>query len=255
MTSSHDQDPFILTLQHVCFSIKSGFFLRERPILNDISLKVKQGSVVGIIGANGSGKTTTLNIAAGLSFPSSGKAFFQDLPIHTVDAKKQIGYLAEIQHPFRHLKVIEWFRMFGRLSGVHSKMLIRRIDALLNLFELNKMEHKFLHKLSKGQLQRLSFAQTLIHSPKLLILDEPMSGLDSYWRSVILACLKQYNKRGGSIIFSSHVLTDVQEIAHEICCIDKGRIEWTSEIAKMSEYLHKTPIDKDFDAIFSSDGI
>lgn len=255
MTSSEDQNSFILNLQHVCFSVKSGFFLRKKNLLTDICLKVKCGSIVGMIGANGAGKTTTLNIAAGLSFPSSGSVFFLGLPVHALSAKKQIGYLAEIQHPFRHLRIIEWLRMLGQLSGIHSNNLAHRIDALLDLFELNKIKHKFLHKLSKGQLQRLSFAQTLIHSPKLLILDEPMSGLDSYWRSVILTCLKQYNQRGGSIIFSSHVLTDVREIADEIYCIDQGRVKWTSGVEKMNEHLQTTSPDKNFDPIFLNERI
>ncbi|WP_320041317.1 ABC transporter ATP-binding protein [uncultured Desulfobacter sp.] len=250
MIFPENKSPYILNLQHVCFSVKTGFFLKKKTILNDICLKVEHGSVVGMIGANGAGKTTTLNLAAGILFPSSGKAFFQDMPVHALNVKKQIGYLAEIQHPFRHLKVIEWLKMLGNLSGIHGNNLTHRLEVLLDLFELNDMKQKFLHKLSKGQLQRLSFAQTLIHNPKILILDEPMSGLDTYWRSVILACLKQYKQTGGSIIFSSHVLTDVQEIADEICCIDQGRIKWTCGVEKLKEHLHTTSPNKKFKAIF-----
>ena len=229
----------ILKLDHICFLIKSGFFMRQIQILDDICLGLKEGSALGLIGANGAGKTTTLNICAGLIKPNKGAATFKGKLVEHIDAKQKIGYLAEIQHPFKHLKIEEWFHMLGKLSGLRGSALKKRVNTILAVFELEDLEKKFLHKLSKGQLQRVNFAQTLIHKPDILILDETHERVGCLLETSGFNPFKIFQKEGGSILFSSHVLTDVKDVADEIACIDKGRIQWVVDVDKIERYVGK----------------
>jgi len=241
-----------LKWENICFSVNTGFFMRQSKILHDIDLELHRGKILGLIGANGAGKTTTLSIGAGLIRPYQGSVTVHGIPISSIKIKNRIGYLAEVQYPFRHLRLVEWLFLLGKLSGMDKNELNQQVEKILNVFELEELNQKFLNILSKGQLQRVSLAQTLLHKPDILILDEPMSGLDAYWRRQVTAFLKRFKNQGGAVVFSSHVLTDIKEIADSIACIEKGRIKWISDTDSLPDSLTPPEEIKGFEEILFS---
>ena len=235
--------------KNINYSIVSGFFNQRIKILNDINLELRNGTILGLVGPNGAGKTSTLNIGAGLIAPDSGKITVNGSPINKMESKKKIGYVSETQHPHKHLKLKEYLFMLGRLSGIRQNILNDRIEIVLDLFELKDMSRRMIVNFSKGQIQRINLAQSLIHNPDILILDEPMSGLDSYWRYQLKIFLKSFKASGRSVIFSSHILSDIENIADQAALIDKGSITDIIPASGISKALYSNPEKKDFDNI------
>lgn len=236
--------------KNINYSINSGFFNQRRiKILNDINIKLTSGTILGLVGPNGAGKTSTLNIGAGLITPDSGETIIDGSPIKDIKSKKIIGYVSETQHPPKHLKIKEYLFMLGTLSGIKKNILDKRIKIIMNFFELENMSQKILINLSKGQIQRINIAQALIHNPAILILDEPMSGLDSYWRYQLVSFLKFFKACGRSVIFSSHVLSDIENIADQAVLINKGCITDMIPASEISKKLNINPENKNFNDI------
>ncbi|MBF0378598.1 MAG: ABC transporter ATP-binding protein [Desulfamplus sp.] len=236
----------ILKWDNISYSIKSGFFRRNINIIKNINIDLEHNTILGLVGANGAGKTTTLHIGAGFIRPSTGTVTLFDTSISEPSVKKRLGYLAEIQYPFKYLKLNEWLVMLGKLSGINNIELNRRIELLVDILELQPLYKRGISTFSKGQLQRASLAQAILHKPDVLILDEPMSGLDTYWRHHFKSFLKYFKKNGGSAIFSSHVLTDIEEIADYVVFIESGNVKWQSEISELSDLIQQKIVEKDF---------
>jgi len=201
-----------------------GFWGRRVTAVDDLSLTVHRGEVFGFLGPNGAGKTTTLKMLMGLIYPSSGTAWILDRPIGDVGVKHQIGFLPESPYFYDYLTGEEFLRFYGQLFGLHGAALGSRIDYLLNLVGLPHVRTLQLRKFSKGMLQRIGIAQALITDPHLVVLDEPMSGLDPVGRKEVRDLILRLKEEGKTIFFSSHILHDAELLCDRVSILVKGRL-------------------------------
>jgi ABC-2 type transport system ATP-binding protein len=201
-----------------------GFWGSRVTAVDDLSLTVHRGEVFGFLGPNGAGKTTTLKILMGLIYPSSGSAWILDRPIGDVGVKHQIGFLPESPYFYDYLTGEEFLRFYGQLFGLHGAALGSRIDYLLNLVGLPHVRTLQLRKFSKGMLQRIGIAQALINDPHLVVLDEPMSGLDPVGRKEVRDLILRLKEEGKTIFFSSHILHDAELLCDRVSILVKGRL-------------------------------
>lgn len=205
-------------------AFKVGFWGRPMIALEHLDLEVRRGEVFGFLGPNGAGKTTTLKILMGLIYPTSGNAWVLDRPIGDVDVKHQIGFLPESPYFYDYLTGEEFLRFYGQLFGLHGNALIARIEHLLQLVGLPHVRTLQLRKFSKGMLQRIGIAQALINDPHLVVLDEPMSGLDPVGRKEVRDLILRLKEEGKTIFFSSHILHDAELLCDRVSILVKGRI-------------------------------
>jgi ABC-2 type transport system ATP-binding protein len=201
-----------------------GFWGRQATALEALDLEVRRGEVFGFLGPNGAGKTTTLKILMGLIYPSSGRAWILDRPIGDVGVKHQIGFLPESPYFYDYLTGEEFLRFYGQLFGLHGTALTARIEYLLHLVGLPHVKTLQLRKFSKGMLQRIGIAQALINDPHLVVLDEPMSGLDPVGRKEVRDLILRLKEEGKTIFFSSHILHDAELLCDRVSILVKGRI-------------------------------
>jgi ABC-type multidrug transport system ATPase subunit len=194
--------------------------------LNNASFQINKGEIFGYIGPNGAGKTTTIKIMVGLLNKTSGQLFINEyqMPEQKEEAHRFIGYMPQ-EVAFQKWRTVNHaLTTFGKLSGMNKNIIDSRIDEILTLLNLSQVKNKKINKLSGGMIQKLGIAQALLHKPPLLILDEPLSGLDPESRYQVKKILKELSKEGTTVFFSSHILSDVQDLATKICILDWGRI-------------------------------
>ncbi len=194
----------------------------KKQALTDFSLCLEEGKVIGIVGPNGAGKTTAFRIIAGLLRPDSGTMLIdgEDFTAHRKDI---IGYMPDFFGIYNRLKVSEYMAFFADIYGLSKSMAAERAEELLALVDLSDELDSYVDTLSRGMKQKLCLARCLIHDPKLLILDEPASGLDPRSRFEFKQIIKKLGGGKRTIIISSHILADLSEICSDICILDQGR--------------------------------
>ena len=222
-----------LEIKNLYKSFRSGFFLRKRLVLRNLSLQVQQGEVFGFLGPNGAGKTTTIRIINGLSFPDQGEVFVFGKEHTNVGVKARIGFLPEEPYFYHHLTGWEFLDFYSQLFGYSRRYRRKRIGFLLELVGLQEDANLQLRKYSRGMLQRIGLAQALINDPQLVILDEPMSSLDPIGRRMVRDIIIELGKRGKTVFFSSHILSDVEMICHRVAIIIGGRIISVGKIGEL----------------------
>ncbi|HUH02214.1 MAG TPA: ABC transporter ATP-binding protein [Kofleriaceae bacterium] len=212
---------------------QSGFLLRSVQAVRDISFKVEAGQVFGFLGPNGAGKTTTIRVLMGLIRATSGtvKLFGQPAPSRT--ARARIGFLPESPYFYDYLTVAELLDLAGRLCGVPSAERRTRADELISLVGLQKARNVRLKKYSKGMLQRAGIAQSLIADPELVIYDEPMSGLDPVGRKEVRDIIRGLGERGKTVMFSSHILADVEMICDHVAFVAGGEVRRSGSLSEL----------------------
>ncbi|MDP6957293.1 MAG: ABC transporter ATP-binding protein [Planctomycetota bacterium] len=196
----------------------------EVKALEDLSLEIPRGEIFGILGPNGSGKTTTIKILLGLLFPTSGSAHILGKPATDVAIKAKIGFLPEESYLYKFLNADETLDFFGRLFHLDRKTRKKRADELIEQFGLEHARKRRLNEYSKGMIRRVSFAQALINDPELVILDEPTSGLDPISSRQMKDLILDLKKKGKTIFLSSHLLADVQNICDKIAILHQGTL-------------------------------
>jgi len=206
-------------------SFRRGFFLKHQSVLKGISFQLPPGTITGFLGANGAGKTTTIKCVLGLSQPDCGGVrFFGDHSL-SLAIKNRIGFLPERPYFYEYLTGEEFLRFYGQLSMRLSKRdLNSRIDELLLLVGLSDARHRRLRAYSKGMLQRIGFAQAVIHKPDLVILDEPVSGMDPDGRAAIADLIRAIAKQGASVFFSSHLMHDAERLCQRLVILREGKV-------------------------------
>jgi ABC-2 type transport system ATP-binding protein len=217
----------------VIFAVRHGFWMKFRVILKNIDLDVPEGKVIGLVGPNGAGKTTTIKLGAGLLQPESGKVLIHGRPAAEAGARSCLGLLTESQYVYPHLRLKEWLIMMAGLSGLRGERRTQRVNDVLDLLDLTGQSSQMMRTLSKGQVQRAGLAQALVHEPAILLLDEPMSGLDPYWRYRIQRILLDFKGSGGTILFSSHILVDVERLSDRVALMEGGRVRWTGSLSDL----------------------
>ncbi|WP_083585782.1 ABC transporter ATP-binding protein [Clostridium kluyveri] len=204
--------------------------------LKDITLKINSGSITGFAGENGSGKSTTINILTSLITKSSGyvEIFGKELNEKNCnDIKRKIGFVGEQIVAFQHLNVIDYWNFIGRIFKLKKSDIYNRIDELLDILDLQKDKNKIMRKFSKGMKQKALLGGALIHSPQLLILDEPLDGIDLPSRIVIKNILKQMNSNGVTIFISSHDFSLIEDICTDVVVINEGTIKFNDTVDEL----------------------
>ena len=190
-------------------------------ILDGISLEIKKGEIVGLLGRNGAGKSTLMKIITGFITPSQGKVFFDD-QLLTKELQNKIGYLPELNPLYMDMFVFEYLDFFSQVYHVQNSK--ERIEYLIELCCLEKVYNKKISTLSKGNKQRVGFARTLLHDPEILILDEPISGLDPEQITNMLNIIKFFSK-DKIILFSTHILQEVISICSRVIVLGNGKLK------------------------------
>src|SRR5260370_10126778 len=194
-----------------------GFFRhKRRTALQPLNLTVEEGETFGFLGPNGAGKTTTLKILMGIVFPNSGEARILGHHFHDPEIKKQIGFLPEQPYFYDYLSAPELLDYYAQLSGVAKEQRRKRIPEVLARVGLPDVGKMQLRNLSKGMLQRVGIAQAIIHDPKIVFLDEPMSGLDPIGRREIPELILGLKQQGRPISFSTHILSHPEPLSDRI---------------------------------------
>ncbi len=192
--------------------------------LDRLNLRVREGEVYGLIGPNGSGKSTTLKLILDLVSPTDGLAWIFDIPCDRVASRLHVGFLPENPYFYRYLTGAEALEFYGKLCGMNGAPLKKRINELLELVGLPHAHDRRLAGYSKGMLQRIGLAQALIHDPKLLLLDEPTAGVDPIGSKDIREMILRLKGMGKTVLLSSHLLAQVQDVCDRIGVLNLGRL-------------------------------
>ena len=212
----------VIEVEHLHKAYRTGFRMRRFQAVKDLSLSVREGEIYGFIGPNGAGKTTTIKILMSLAYPTSGEIRIFGHPIQENRHQKDVGFLPERPYFYEYLTAAEFLDFYGRLFEMPSALRRERIDALLEQVSLTPHRNTQLRRFSKGMLQRVGVAQALINDPKLVVLDEPMSGLDPLGRMLIRDIIVDLKARGKTVFFSTHILSDVELICDRVGIIIGG---------------------------------
>ncbi len=218
-----DHDVIVRTV--ALSKVYGDFWGRPRVrALQDLDLEIHRGEVLGLLGPNGSGKTTTIKLLLGLIRASSGDAFVFGRDPGDRVVKHRLGYLPEETHLYRFLNADETLRFFGRLFGLSRPVLDERIDRLIDQVGLAAARRRRLGEYSKGMARRLGLAQALINEPELVILDEPTSGLDPIGTAEVKDLIIDLRRRGTTVLLCSHLLADVEDVCDRIAILHRGRL-------------------------------
>lgn len=221
---------------HVQYRAKNGKFVHA---VKGLSFSVQPGEVVGFLGPNGAGKSSTLKALMGFVEPLSGECTISGLPAGSLAARGRVGYLPEVAMYYPYLTPLETLTLYGELQGLTGRTLREEAYQLLNLVGLRGAEKKPNRSLSKGMLQRVGIAQSLLGSPELLILDEVTSGLDPIGRRELRELLKDRQRKGCTLFFSSHELSEVEMLCDRILLIDQGELIEERPIESLKDELRR----------------
>ncbi len=208
--------------------------------LNKLNLKINQGELFGFVGPNGAGKTTVLKMMGGLLTPDSGKITVAGIDaIHdAVHLKEQIGYVPDFFGVYDNFKVMEYMEFYASVYGITGESARKLCRELLALVKLEDKKEFMVDSLSRGMKQRLCLARSLVHNPELLILDEPVSGLDPRARLEMKHTLRQLNEQGKTIIISSHILSELSELCTTIGIIERGKMAAKGTIEEITHKIN-----------------
>lgn len=234
----------LLRVEDLKKSYKRGLIPRNHQVLKGVSFAVPAGQITGFLGGNGAGKTTTMRCMLGLDFPDSGTVEFFGRPLDA-EGKRRLGFLPERPYFYEHLTGVEFLRFYAQLSGSWKKTILNeRILSLLKRVDLVHAKDRPLRNYSKGMLQKIGVAQALIHEPELIILDEPMSGLDPDGRLALSEIILETAKKGTAVFFSSHLLHDMEKLCQRLVvlkdglCIFEGQTEALLERGGIALEIH-----------------
>jgi ABC-2 type transport system ATP-binding protein len=232
----------IVQAEHLQKTFALGFFRKKVRAVDDVSFTVEKNEIFGFLGPNGAGKTTTLKMLMGLIFPSRGQARIFGRPISDRRVKERLGFLPENPYFYDYLSGAELLDLMGHLFGLSRAERKRRAHTLLDRVGLGRAgaTRLPLRKYSKGMLQRLGIAQALVNDPELVVLDEPMSGLDPIGRKEIRDLIVELKREGKTVLFSTHILSDVELICDRVAMVVGGRMR---DVGPLKQLLSPRLID------------
>jgi ABC-2 type transport system ATP-binding protein len=221
------------------------------PAVNKVSFTVKPTEILGYLGPSGAGKTTTLNILAGLLEPTDGEIYFQSKNINDniYDYKKRIGYVPEQSEIYPHLSAYDYLLMVGRLRHIPEKIIKEKIEQFMKLFNLSVEMHSSIASYSKGMIQKVLISAALLHNPDILLLDEPLSGLDVMTGLVIKDLVQRLAKEGKIIIYSSHILEVVEKICSRVIIIHNGCIVADDSVENLRDLMKLPSLEEIFNQL------
>src|SRR6202140_3973794 len=216
-------------------SYQVGFWRRRAKVaLRPLRLSIEEGEVFGFLGPNGAGKTTTLKLLMGLVFPTAGTARILGREMDDPEVKSQIGFLPEQPYFYDHLTARELLNFYGQLSGIPAKGRLARVEEMLERVGLGDSARVHFRKFSKGMLQGGGLAQAILHDPKLVFLDEPMSGLDPMGRREVREMIQQLKHEGKTVFFSTHILSDAEALCDRVGVIHEGELRGVGAVAELT---------------------
>ena len=224
----------VLRADDLAKTFRLGFLRKRIEAVKQASFEVQRGEIFGYLGPNGSGKTTTLKMLMGLVFPSRGRAEVLGRPVPDRQAKRRLGYLPESPYFYDYLTPEEFLDLVGALFDVKQAERRARADRLIERVGLSSARGRPLRKFSKGMLQRIGIAQALMGEPELVVLDEPMTGLDPIGRKEIRDLMLDLKREGRTVLYSTHILPDVEMTCDRVAMIFAGRIR---SVGPLSELL------------------
>ncbi len=210
--------------------------------LNSLTLDVQKGEIFGLLGPNGSGKTTTLKLLLGLLFPSDGEVSVLGAPAHEVSKNEKIGYLPEESYLYRFLNADETLDFYGKLFDMPAAKRKQRRDELIEKVGLQNARRRQLKEYSKGMTRRIGLAQALINDPELILLDEPTSGLDPQGSRFMKDLIVELKNAGKTVVMSSHLLADVQDVCDRIAILYGGELKVIGNVKDLLESKEETQI-------------
>lgn len=207
--------------------------------VSDLDLQIASGDIFGFIGPNGAGKTTSMRILVTLMEPTSGSAFIDGLDVTKKgkEVRRRVGYMPDFMGVYDDLKVFEYLEFFAAAFGIEYRKRKAIVDGVLELTDLVSKQEALVDSLSRGMQQRLGLARVLIHDPKVLILDEPASGLDPRARIEMRELLRELKRMGKTIMISSHILSELEEICDEIGIIEHGQLVFSGTLEEIRPRL------------------
>jgi len=236
----------VVEIDNLTKDYETGFFRKKKVrALDGLSLSVRGGQIFGFLGGNGAGKTTTIKILMGLLFPTAGSAKILGKDIADVDMHREIGYCPENPYFYDYLTARELMNYFGEIFGQEKSLRSKRSEELLEMVKLDKKSwDRQLRKFSKGMLQRVGLAQSLINDPKIVFLDEPMSGLDPVGRREIRELIARLREKGKTVFMSTHILSDIEALCDEVAILRGGSLAATG---KLDDLLEKSGEERVFE--------
>ena len=213
---------------------RSGFRMKRVQALTDLSMEVERGEIFGFLGPNGSGKTTLLKILMGLCDPTAGSALVFGKSPRDAAVKSRLGFLPESPYFYDHLTAREFLRLAAQLSAVPKSEAAGRVNGSLRLLRMERAADVQMRGFSRGMLQRMGIAQALVADPELVVLDEPMGGLDPIGRKEFRDIIVDLRDRGKTVFFSTHILSDVEMICDRVGIVIEGRM---AEVGRLTEIL------------------
>jgi len=214
-------------------AFKGHLGIGRSPAVENLELEIRPGEIFGLLGPNGAGKTTTIKMIVGLLRPDCGTIRMFGLPPSDPEARRRLGYLPENPYFYDYLTAREFLDLYGQLQGMPSALRRKRIEQALRRVGLAERGHTALRKFSKGMVQRLGLAQAIQHDPELIILDEPMSGLDPIGRREVRDLVLSLRAAGRTVLFSSHILQDAEMICDRVAILERGRLRSVGRLDDM----------------------
>lgn len=203
--------------------------------VDDVSLRIPAGSTFGLLGPNGAGKTSLVKMLLGMTTPTEGEALLFGIPSRNPAARRRVGYLPENgRYPGYHT-ARSFLEFHGKLAGLASGEISRRIDEVLSLVSMREWAHTRIAGFSKGMLQRIGIAQAILHRPDLLMLDEPTDGVDPVGRSQIRDLLRKLNAQGVTVFLNSHILAEVEQFCADVALLHRGRLLLHGAVAELTQ--------------------
>jgi len=223
-------DDSVLLVQDLAKTFKVGFARKVVDAVRGISFDVKRGEIFGFLGPNGAGKTTTIKMLMDLIRPTAGSIRLFGLSPRDMTSRRRVGYLPEQPYFYDYLTPVELMHFFGSIYGMDRAARAGRIDKLLRLVGVAYVRDRSLRSFSKGMVQRVGLAQSLIADPDLVVLDEPLSGLDPIGRREFKDIILGLKSAGKTVFFSSHILADIELLCDRIAIIDKGKLRYVGPL-------------------------
>jgi ABC-2 type transport system ATP-binding protein len=214
----------VLSVEKLRKTFAIPFTRKKVEAVRGVSFQVKRGEIFGFLGPNGAGKTTTIKMLTGLISPTGGSAAILGDPVPSPEAMGKVGFLPENPYIYPYLTPREFVSLCGRLNGLGGAVLAQKVEKVIDRVGVGYAIDRAAHALSKGMLQRTALAAALVHDPELLILDEPMSGLDPVGRKEVRDLIVEESRAGRTVFFSSHILSDVEMLCDRVCILRRGEV-------------------------------
>jgi ABC-2 type transport system ATP-binding protein len=228
-------DDVVLEVEGLQKVFHIGFFRKRVEAVKGTSFRVNRGEIFGLLGPNGAGKTTTIKAILRLIFPTEGEIRLFGRSADDREAARRVGYMPENPYIYQYLKPLEFLDLCGRLVGLSKSERQARSEEMIDKVGLRHAVDRPIGKFSKGMMQRIGLAQALLHDPELLVLDEPMSGLDPIGRKEVRDLLVEQRERGKTLLFTSHILSDVELLCDRIVIMQQGKITSEGQVHDLLE--------------------